>query len=374
MGGWQDDNSSPWQPPSNSLASYLGNGMGGLDAVNTLFPGQLQVTQTQEPGTNNFNPSTAFANPAALAGLTYANQQTSPDEYTLNVFNPDGSLNGSQGWDTKRHGFDQWAAPLVQAAVLAGAGGVVGGAVAGAGSAAGVGGSTAAGTGAGGEAAAWGNALGTSGGEVAGGIGGGSGGLLGDVAGNGYLTSSADKLALYGDAGYGELPGGLTAGEAAGGSAAAGASSAPAYGGVGTSGAGAGTDAVVNGSSMLGAGETTTAETGAWEALKGAGTDAGQFLKDNPTLGKLLFSGALSALSSSGGSSGGTPVSTVAGSAGPAKQWTTPIQLGIQPGSQPGAQSGLLAQPVQKPSQNLNFGLLGGQGQANDGAWRWLKG
>jgi hypothetical protein len=96
-------------------------------------------------------------------------------------------------------------------------------------------------------------------------------------------------------------------------------------------------------------------------AAKGLLGPAGQWLKDNPQLGRLLLGGATSLLSGAGGgSSGAAPAPS-----GPPVQWNS------------GLQQGLLA-PVQQYApaavqQNRPAGLLA-QGFANDGAWRYLGG
>lgn len=96
--------------------------------------------------------------------------------------------------------------------------------------------------------------------------------------------------------------------------------------------------------------------------IKDATTGTLQWLKDNPTLGRLLLGGATSLLSQSGSGSSG---STAPAKTGPAVQWTSPMQQG-------------LLSPVQQYAppaiqQNQPAGLLA-QGYANDGAWRYLKG
>lgn len=87
-----------------------------------------------------------------------------------------------------------------------------------------------------------------------------------------------------------------------------------------------------------------------------------QWLKDNPTLGRLLFAGAsglLNTMGQSSGSQGGAGLLNV----GPAKQWNSQIQRGIlNP-----------VQQVQTP-QLPSTGLLAANGYDNAGAWRFLKG
>lgn len=89
-------------------------------------------------------------------------------------------------------------------------------------------------------------------------------------------------------------------------------------------------------------------------------------MKANPTLGRLLLSGATSLATGLGGrSSGASPAGTAAGSNGPAKQWTSPIQQGLlSPVKQYTPQAITQLQPQ---------GLLA-QGQKNDGAWRFFGG
>jgi hypothetical protein len=86
-------------------------------------------------------------------------------------------------------------------------------------------------------------------------------------------------------------------------------------------------------------------------------SDGASWLKDNPTLGRLLLGGATSLLSG-GGSSGGTEAPS-----GPPVQWNSPLQ------------QGLLSKPQQyaPPAQARPAGLLA-QGYANDGAWRYMGG
>ena len=100
------------------------------------------------------------------------------------------------------------------------------------------------------------------------------------------------------------------------------------------------------------------ANSGIGSIASGAGDVAG-FMKSNPMLGKLLFSGALGALASSGGvSSAGAPKTY-----GAPVQWNSPLRS-----------NGLLGgQQAPQAQQSMPGGLLG-TGQANDGAWRWMKG
>ncbi len=88
---------------------------------------------------------------------------------------------------------------------------------------------------------------------------------------------------------------------------------------------------------------------------------AAQWMKDNPTLGRLLLSGVSGLLSGSGGGSASTPQTP----SGPPVQWNSNLQQG-------------LLSPVQQYApppvvQNRPAGLLA-QGYANDGAWRYLGG
>lgn len=96
------------------------------------------------------------------------------------------------------------------------------------------------------------------------------------------------------------------------------------------------------------------------QATSKAVTPAAQWLKDNPTLGRLLLGAGTSLLMSSGGSGSATPARTAVNP----KQWNTPIQMG-------------LLSPVQQyfpaPVQTRPAGLLADGFQA-DGAWRYLRG
>jgi len=103
---------------------------------------------------------------------------------------------------------------------------------------------------------------------------------------------------------------------------------------------------------------TPNAVTGQGGGLLGS---AASWMKANPTLGRLLLSGASGLLSGSGGGSSGAPQTP----AGPPVQWNSNLQQG-------------LLSPVQQYApppvvQNRPAGLLA-QGYANDGAWRYLKG
>jgi hypothetical protein len=103
---------------------------------------------------------------------------------------------------------------------------------------------------------------------------------------------------------------------------------------------------------------TPNAVTGQGGGLLGS---AASWMKDNPTLGRLLLSGASGLLSGSGGGSSGAPHTP----AGPPVQWNSNLQQG-------------LLSPVQQYApppvvQNRPAGLLA-QGFQNDGAWRYLKG
>jgi hypothetical protein len=136
----------------------------------------------------------------------------------------------------------------------------------------------------------------------------------GGGAAGGGLTS-AETAALYGAEGYGTtmssgaisaydaaIASGATAAEASAAASAAdaaatgggAATSAPAYGGPGTSGAGAGTDAVVNGTSQV-----TSSSTFA-DAAKAAGQSVMDFAK-TPAGQKLIAAGVAAIASGSGG-------------------------------------------------------------------------
>lgn len=101
-------------------------------------------------------------------------------------------------------------------------------------------------------------------------------------------------------------------------------------------------------------------------SIGSSASDVAAWMKANPTLGRLLFSGATSLMSASGGGSGGAAssgVGSLAGSNGPAKQWTSPIQQG-------------LLSPVKQytpaPITQLQPQGLLAQGQVADGAWRFF--
>lgn len=96
-------------------------------------------------------------------------------------------------------------------------------------------------------------------------------------------------------------------------------------------------------------------------AVKDVASPTWQFLKDNPTLGRLLLGGATSLLSgagggSSGGSGASTPVNPI--------KWNSSIQQGLLAPVQQYAPDAI----QQRPS-----GLLA-QGNAGAGAWRFLGG
>jgi hypothetical protein len=121
--------------------------------------------------------------------------------------------------------------------------------------------------------------------------------------------------------------------------------------------------------SLGGTTATTGGLQGAWDvaqqvggnALSGAG-DVASWMKANPSLGKLLVSGAMGLLSSGGGSSGG---SSAPKTYGPAQNWSSPIQQGLLSNPQ---QINPAAIQQQRPQ-----GLLA-QGQQYDGAWRYMGG
>ena len=186
--------------------------------------------------------------------------------------------------------------------------------------------------------------------------------------------------------GLGLLAGGTALGAfGGGGAAAAGAAGAAdigalglaegVYGAGGALGAGAapGTVGGLAGStagfgglgSVLPAGAGYGAASGGLSGLLGSAKDAiggaSGWMKANPMMGRLLMGGATSLLSGAGGGESGAPQA----SNGPPVQWNS------------GIQQGLLA-PVQQYApaavqQNRPAGLLA-QGQANDGAWRYLRG
>lgn len=95
-------------------------------------------------------------------------------------------------------------------------------------------------------------------------------------------------------------------------------------------------------------------------AVKDVASPTWQFLKDNPTLGRLLLGGATSLLSSQGsGSSGASGAPS-----GPPVQWNSQLQKGLLAPVQQYAPAAIQQRPA---------GLLA-QGNAGDGAWRFLRG
>lgn len=106
-----------------------------------------------------------------------------------------------------------------------------------------------------------------------------------------------------------------------------------------------------------------TAAPGLLDTVKGAGSTASQWMKDNPLLGRLLTSGAVSLLAGSGGNSSGGSQSSAP--SGPPVQWNSPLQQGLLAPVQQYAPAAI--------TQNKPAGLLA-QGFENDGAWRYLKG
>lgn len=96
-------------------------------------------------------------------------------------------------------------------------------------------------------------------------------------------------------------------------------------------------------------------------AAKDAISPTLQWMKDNPTLGRLLLGGATSLLSSAGG--GGSQAVAEA-PAGPPVQWKSPIQHGLLAPVQQYAPEAIQKRPA---------GLLA-SGYENDGAWRYLRG
>lgn len=176
------------------------------------------------------------------------------------------------------------------------------------------------------------------------------GGALGATGGSPLAAANASSLT--GTAGLGEAAGAAAGGfggggilnpaliESAVGTAGYGASSAGAGGGAGMlAGAGAlnpaliesavGTSGYGASSAGAGGGAGTLAGGGLLGSLGNLGemgSGAMQWLRDNPTIGRLLFSagsGLLSAAGNSGGSGGSQAP------AGPPRQWSSPIQQGL---------------------------------------------
>lgn len=181
-------------------------------------------------------------------------------------------------------------------------------------------------------------ALAAIGGQLAGGLLSGTAGGSGAITGGGGMTAG-------GSAGYGSIGGTLGG---AGGTT------------LGVAGGGMSAGAGLNSALLQGLG-TASVGGGLLSAIPGA-TNAVSWMKQNPALGRLLMGGATSLLSAGGSS--GSPDAAAAPS-GPPVTWNTPIQQGLLPQVQQYAPA-----PVK---QNKPAGLLA-QGQANDGAWRYLKG
>lgn len=172
-------------------------------------------------------------------------------------------------------------------------------------------------------------------GPLAGALGGAAGGS-GTITGGGGLTAG-------GSAGYGSIGGTLGG---AGGTT------------LGVAGSGMSAGAGLNSALLQGLG-TASAGGGLLSAIPGA-TEAAAWMKQNPTLGRLITGGATSLLASAGGGSSGSAPAPV----DPVK-WNSPIQQGLLSPVQQYA-----PEPVK---QNKPAGLLA-QGYANDGAWRFLGG
>jgi hypothetical protein len=122
----------------------------------------------------------------------------------------------------------------------------------------------------------------------------GFGGL--EAAGGGGILGSADRAALFGDAGYGP---GMSGAQTSAYDALIGATGSP---------------GIANAASNVVGSDLGRATTGITS-----------WLRDNPTLGRLLFSAGSGLLSSVGGGSGGGSPQPL----GPARQWSSPLQQGI---------------------------------------------
>ena len=197
-----------------------------------------------------------------------------------------------------------------------------------------------------------------------------------------YLPAAILSMGAYGFMGPGGGFGGL--GEAAG---AAGASdagmaalsdvaSSGGLGGYGGAAAGAGgAGAGGAGAGMFGdlaALDTATQAAGGGNGLLGSiGSTLGkgaEWMKANPMLGKTLMSAGGGLLSGMGGGDNARAGGST-GPVGPPKQWNSPIgqQMPPQPAMRP-------PQAQQPPMPQMQYPGLLGPGQANSGAWRWLKG
>lgn len=102
---------------------------------------------------------------------------------------------------------------------------------------------------------------------------------------------------------------------------------------------------------------------GLLDSVKSAGADLSKWMKDNPTLGRLLLSGAGALLNTVGNGSSGS-----GGASAPV--YGAPVQWNSSPTALGQATSGLLAPQVKQ----LNPQLPGLLGNPNSGAWRFMKG
>lgn len=115
-------------------------------------------------------------------------------------------------------------------------------------------------------------------------------------------------------------------------------------------------------SAELGGGLLSQAGNTVGNVLQSGSSGAGSiadWMKANPTIGRLVMAGASSLLSGAGGSGGSSPAPVPSG---PPVKWNSPIQQG-------------LIAPVQQqmPGQFAPGGLLA-QGHANSGLWRFMNG
>lgn len=318
------------------LPLYASDGQGRAGGVTkALGQGALISGQVNEPGTDNYTPTLDWADPSRWAGYTY-DGSNSGDANALQIYDPSGKLYAGSDWSTAQSGFDKfgsnggWLALMAGGAALAGAGG-------------GAAGAAGSGAGAGGAAA-------------------GADGLAGLASSAGW-SSAADSLAASNALG-------ITGGQAAA------AATMPATINMGALGGTTATSGGVKGLMNLAGqkiADATASDQIGGNLLSQAGqavssgtqggtagaSDLAAWMKANPAAGKVLMSGLGGLLSASGGGS-----SPAAGgqAPGPAVQWNSPLT------------AGLLAPQQQAQQAPQSAGLLSGVGQANSGAWRFMRG
>ncbi len=110
-------------------------------------------------------------------------------------------------------------------------------------------------------------------------------------------------------------------------------------------------------------GNTPSVGGGLLDTIKSTGTDLSNWMKQNPVMGRLLLSGAGALLNTVGSGSIGS-------SSGGSTTYASPVQWTSNPSALGQATAGLLAPQVKQ----LNPQLPGLLGNANSGAWRFMKG